>query len=90
MPPNEAEKFLDPKTQMFPTWEPFVAANLRDAQLCAVMIKIEDRPAEQIRALLASAMPDHALPTVSGNTNAPAMATALHAAAMIREDWQGG
>ena len=69
VPMNELMKFLDPRTQMFGSWDEFTDANLRDAQLCSTVIKVEDRSAEQVRDMLGPAMPDYALPVVVGNSN---------------------
>ncbi|WP_320046857.1 secretin N-terminal domain-containing protein [uncultured Ilyobacter sp.] len=47
----------------------FEAAKLRDYQICEVLIRIKDRPAEELRDMLSPSMPDRALPVVVGDTN---------------------
>lgn len=68
VPLNEIKKFLS-LGRMFDSYESFEAASLRDMEFCSVMFKIADQPAEKLRDMLASAMPDYAIPTVTGNTN---------------------
>ncbi len=68
LPLNELSKYIEPK-YIFESMEAFTGAALRDMQFSQVFIRIEDRPAEAIRDMLAPAMPDHALPVVAGETN---------------------
>jgi type II secretion system protein D len=68
LPLNELSKYIEPN-YIFESMEAFDSAQLRDMQFAQVFIRIEDRPAEAIRDMLAPAMPDHALPVVAGETN---------------------
>lgn len=68
LPLNELSKYIEPG-YIFESLEAFSAAGLRDMQFAQVFVRIEDRPAEAIRDMLAPAMPDHALPVVVGETN---------------------
>lgn len=68
LPLNELSKYIEPK-YIFESMEAFETAGLREMQFAQVFIRIEDRPADAIRDMLAPAMPDHALPVVVGETN---------------------
>lgn len=68
LPLNELSKVLDP-SRYFDSLEAFDAAKLRDMEFASVTVKIDDRPAEDVRDMVAPAMPDYALPVVVGDTN---------------------
>ena len=68
VPLNELSKYIE-LGYIFDTVETFEQAQLRDYELCEVLIRIKDRPADDIRDMLSPSMPDYALPVVVGNTN---------------------
>ncbi|RMF75184.1 MAG: hypothetical protein D6744_13760, partial [Planctomycetota bacterium] len=68
VPDSELSKVID-LDMVFPSYEAFEAANLRDMQICAVLMKIKGRSAEDIRDMLEPSMPDRATVVVVGDTN---------------------
>lgn len=68
LPLNELGKVLDP-SRYFNSLEEFEAAELRDMEFASVLVKVTDRPAEEVRDMTGPAMPDYALPVVVGDTN---------------------
>ena len=68
VPDSELSKELG-LDRMFDSLEAFERANLRDLEICSVLIQIKDRPAEQIRDMLSPSMPERAAPVVVGDTN---------------------
>ena len=68
VPLNELSKYIE-LGYIFDSIEAFNDAHLRDYELCEVLIRIKDRPADDIRDMLSPSMPDYALPVVVGSTN---------------------
>ncbi|MFQ5804868.1 MAG: secretin N-terminal domain-containing protein, partial [Phycisphaerae bacterium] len=68
VPTSELDKELS-LDRVFDSVAAFERANLRDLEICSVLIQIKDRPAEEIRDMLGPSMPERALPVVVGNTN---------------------
>ncbi len=68
VPLSELPKIL-PLKYFFDSYEAFEKAHLRDMEFASVRFPIPDRPAEQVRDMLAPSMPDRAIPVVIDDTN---------------------
>ena len=68
VPDSELSKVIDLK-MVYPSYEAFAAANLRDMQICAVLMKVKGRAAEEVRDMLEPSMPDRSTVVVVGDTN---------------------